>query len=348
MSITVSELAALVQGNVQGDGQTPITGAAPLNEAQPGQITFVASAKYLKQLKDCQASAAVVSESVEVNGDAPEQMALIRTENAMTAFIAVVQRLRGFGEPPPHGIDPKAIIHPTVEFGENCSVYPNVVIGEGCVIGDRCILHPGVVLGRHCRLGDDVVLHPNTVLYDGMILGNRVVVHANCTIGADGFGYRFENGQHQKIPQMGHVEICDDVEIGAGSAVDRGTFGATRIGQGCKLDNLVMIAHNVQIGAHTVMAAQTGIAGSAQVGSYVVLAGQTGVADHITVGDGAVIGPQTGVVQDVPVGGRHWGCPNVDERLQKRMMISLRQLPEMRLDFRAMKKQMAAERDSAA
>src|SRR5205807_3439123 len=166
--------------------------------------------------------------------------------------------------------------------------FPFAAVGEGTVVGARCRLHSGAVVGRHCRLGDDVVLYPNAVLYDGTVLGSRVIIHANAVIGADGFGYRLQNGRHVKVPQLGHVELGDDVEIGACTTIDRGTFQATRIGAGTKIDNLVQIGHNCKIGRHNLLVSQMGIAGSSTTGDYVVMAGQVGIADHIHIGDRAV------------------------------------------------------------
>src|SRR5205807_1025225 len=185
---------------------------------------------------------------------------------------------------------------------------------EGSILGARCQVHPGAVLGRHCRLGDDVVVYPNAVLYDGTVLGSRVIIHANAVLGADGFGYRQQSGKHVKVPQLGHVEIADDVEIGACSTIDRGTFDATRVGEGTKIDNLVQIGHNCQIGRHNLLVSQVGIAGSSSTGDYVVAAGQAGIVDHVHIGQGAVIGGQSGVSKNVPAGQRVLGAPARPER----------------------------------
>jgi UDP-3-O-[3-hydroxymyristoyl] glucosamine N-acyltransferase len=207
------------------------------------------------------------------------------------------------------------------------TVGPNAVVGEGCEVGPNSALHAGVVLGRGCKLGADVVLHPRVVLYDDCVLGDRVVVHANTVIGADGFGYRFQGGRHVKVPQLGWVEIEDDVEIGAGATIDRGTFGATRIGAGTKIDNLVMIGHNCQIGRHNVLAAQVGIAGSCTTGDYVMMGGQVGMADHLRVGERAVVGAQSGLVRDVPDGTSVFGTPAFPLVEAHRRTTSIGKLP---------------------
>jgi UDP-3-O-[3-hydroxymyristoyl] glucosamine N-acyltransferase len=193
------------------------------------------------------------------------------------------------------------------------------------------------VIGRHCRLGDDVTLYPNAVLYDGTVLGSRVIVHANAVVGADGFGYRFQGGRHVKVPQFGHVEIGDDVEIGACTTVDRGTFQATRIGEGTKIDNLVQVGHNCHIGKHNLLVSQMGIAGSSSTGDYVVIAGQVGIADHVHIGDRVLIGAKAGVTKDVPAGERMLGAPATPEREQKRILMSLEKLPEIRRELRRLK-----------
>src|SRR5262249_4679759 len=188
------------------------------------------------------------------------------------AFIAIAEHLQGPRAAAPAGIDPRASVHPTATLGPDCRVLPFAVIGEGAVLGARCQVHSGAAVGAHCRLGDDVVLHPNAVLYERTIVGHRVTVHANAVLGADGFGYRLHQGRHAKVPQLGHVEVGDDVEIGACTTIDRGTFGATRIGAGTKIDNLVMIGHNCTIGRHNLLVSQVGIAGSCTTGDHVVLA----------------------------------------------------------------------------
>jgi UDP-3-O-[3-hydroxymyristoyl] glucosamine N-acyltransferase len=332
VSVTVQQLAELVHGRVIGDGDLEITAARPLGEAQAGDITFVEDDKHAHHLHRCQASAAVVPPSVPANG-----LAIIQVADPLSAFITIVRHLHGREEPPPHGIDPRASVHATAQVGPDVSLLPFAVVGEQSILGARCRLHSGVVIGRHCRLGDDVVIYPNAVLYDGTVLGNRVIVHANAVLGADGFGYRPHGGRHVKVPQLGHVEIGDDVEVGACTTIDRGTFQATRIGEGTKIDNLVQVAHNCRIGRHNLLVSQMGIAGSSSTGDYVVAAGQVGIVDHIHIGDGAVIGGQAGVTKDVPAGQHMLGSPATPERDQKRILMSLEKLPEIRRDLRRIK-----------
>jgi UDP-3-O-[3-hydroxymyristoyl] glucosamine N-acyltransferase len=245
--------------------------------------------------------------------------------------------MHGRAEPPPHGIDPLASIHPTAQIGPEASIMPFAVVGEGSVIGARSRIHSGAVIGRFCKLGDDVVLYPHAVLYDDTILGHRVIIHANAVLGADGFGYRLHDGRHVKVPQLGHVEVDDDVEIGACTTIDRGTFQATRVGSGTKMDNLVQVGHNCQIGRHNLFVSQMGIAGSSRTGDYVVVAGQVGIVDHVDIGDRAMIGGQAGVTKDVPAGQHMLGSPATPEREQKRILMSMEKLPEMRRDLRRIK-----------
>jgi UDP-3-O-[3-hydroxymyristoyl] glucosamine N-acyltransferase len=221
-------------------------------------------------------------------------------------------------------------------------------VGANAKIGKNCHIHHQVSIGPDCTLGDDVILYPGVVLYEGTVLGNRVTIHANTVIGADGFGYRLKEGRHCKVPQLGHVEIGDDVEIGACTTIDRATFEATRIGAGTKIDNLVQIAHNCQIGQHNLLVSQVGIAGSSSTGDYVVMAGQVGVTDHAHIGTGAVIGAQAGVTKDIPPGQRYLGAPAKPEREVKRVAICLEKLPDIWRDIKRIKKQLGVADEEAA
>lgn len=327
--VTVQELAALVGGKVHGDGSLLIEAARPLNEAGPGDVTFVETDRHARHLHGCRASAAVVPAAVEANG-----LTVIQVADPLTAFVAIVRHLHGHAEEPPHGIDPDARVHPSAQIGRDPSIFSFACIGAGSVVGARCHVGAGAIIGRNCRLGDDVKIYPNAVLYDGTVLGNRVIIHANAVVGADGFGYRLQEGRHLKVPQLGRVEIGDDVEIGACTTIDRGTFQATRIGEGTKIDNLVMIGHNCQIGRHNVFVGQVGIAGSCSTGDYVVMAGHVGVADHVHIGDRAVLGAKAGVARDVPAGERMLGAPAKPEGEQKRIFLSLEKLPALRKDVK--------------
>ncbi|HTK74270.1 MAG TPA: UDP-3-O-(3-hydroxymyristoyl)glucosamine N-acyltransferase [Gemmataceae bacterium] len=322
---TVRELAALVGGELCGDGGRVVTAARPFAEAGETDITFLDFSQPAPETS--KAAAIVVPPGVTIAGPA-----LIHTADPFAAFVSIASHLDGRTEPWPLGIDPLAEVNPTAVIGGGATIEAFAVVRAGAVIGARCRVHSGAIVGRDCKLGDDVTLHPHVVLYDRTVLGDRVTVHANSVIGADGFGYRFQEGRHVKVPQLGWVEVGDDVEIGACTTIDRGTFGATRIGAGTKIDNLVMIAHNCQVGRHNVFVSQMGMAGSSQTGDYVVIAGQVGVVDHVRIGDGCTIGGQAAVTKDVAPGQRMLGSPATPEREQKRILMSLAGLPELRRD----------------
>jgi UDP-3-O-[3-hydroxymyristoyl] glucosamine N-acyltransferase len=322
VTVTVRELAELVQGEVVGDPAYEIRAARPLSDhPSANEITVILDEKYISQFHACEAGAAVVDQSVPLNGKT-----LVRVKDPLMAFVTIVQKLHVKPTTVPIGVHPTAVVHPTAMIGENASVGPHVSIGEGSVVGARC------------KVGDDAVLGPNAVVYDRCVLGNRVIIHGNAVIGADGFGFRTAQGRHVKIPQIGNVELGDDVEIGACTTIDRATFGTTRIGAGTKIDNLVQIAHNCQIGKHNIFAAQVGIAGSVTTGDYVVMGGQVGIADHCRIGDRTMLGAKCGVHKDIPPDQKMLGAPATPAAEQLRILMSLEKLPEMRKDIRELKK----------
>ena len=328
MAVTLQQLATLVHGVVVGDRELVLHSARTLQDAQPGDITFLDKKNNAALLSRSKASAAVVPADVSITGTPTIQVA-----DPLMAFVAIVQHFQGKTASLPTGLDPRAVVDDSARIGDDPSIHSFAVIGANTIVGKRCLIHAGVVIGRNCRLGDDVVLYPNCVLYDETVLGDRVIIHANATIGADGFGYRFQQGRHQKIPQLGNVIVGNDVEIGANATVDRGAFGPTRIGEGTKLDNLVQIGHNCQIGKHNVFAAQVGIAGSCTTGKYVMMGGQAGVKDHVTIGDGVMLGAKSGVLDDVPAGKRMFLAPAHDEREAARLLVCFKKLPSMRKDL---------------
>lgn len=242
---------------------------------------------------------------------------------------------RRLAEPPrPGRIDPTAHIHRTVVLASGVSVGPFAVIGEGTQVGENTNVQAGAVIGRFCKLGRDTVLYPDVVLHDDCVLGDRVVVHAGAVLGGDGFGYRTQQGRHIQVPQLGWVEVGDDVEIGAGSGIDCGTFGPTRIGAGTKIDNLVQIGHNCQIGRHNLLGGQAGIAGSCITGDHVALAERVGVADHLQIGVGATVAVGSGVTGDVPADARVCGYPARPECDVELMNASAAALPALREEVR--------------
>lgn len=342
MSFTVRQLAELVQGKVLGDDNLVINAARILQDAQPGDITFLDNPNHAELLRQSRASAAVVAPKT-----IREDKTLIQVADPLLAFTTIFQHLQGKAASSPTGIDPRAVIHPTVQIGADPSIDSFACIGNDTTLGARCRLASGVSIGKNCRLGDDVVVHPNVVLYDNTVLGDRVIVHANAVIGADGFGYRVHQGRLVKVPQLGNVVVGNDVEIGAGAAIDRATFGSTTIGDGTKIDNLVQIAHNCQIGKHNAFAAQVGFAGSCTTGNYVMMGGQAGVSDHVHLGDGVMVGAKTGIMKDALPGQRLFLYPAHEDKEAMRILACLKKLPTMRKDLlRVLKELSLVESDA--
>jgi UDP-3-O-[3-hydroxymyristoyl] glucosamine N-acyltransferase len=331
---TVEELAALVRGRVVGDGSVSIQSARPVGEAGPGDITFIEDDRYAKMLRTSPASAAIVGPHFKPAAPQERALPMIEVEDPLSAFVAVRSHLRGGERPRWTGVHPQAWVAPSAQIGKDVAVYPFAYVGDEAKIGDGSTLYPGAVVGNHCRLGSQVVLHPNVVLYEGVLLGDRVEVHAGAVLGGDGFKYRLIEGRHVKVPHSGRVEIGDDVEIGANCAIDRATFEATRIGDGSKVDNLVMIGHNNQIGRHNLLCGQVGIAGSCKTGDYVVMAGQAGIKDHTEIGDRATVGAQAGVHRNIPSGHQVLGSPAIPIKEQRRIFQMIARLPDMHRQLR--------------
>ena len=323
---TVSELAALVGGEVfSGPGDTVIEGPAALESARPGEISFFSHPRYASDLKTTKASAVLVPS--DFTGETPATC--IRVDNPSGAFTRITREFVREPEPPPAGAHPSAIVHPGAQVAADASIGEQAVVMPGAVIGPRSVVMAGCYVGRHARLGADCLLHPHAVVRHDCVLGDRVILHPGVVIGSDGFGYDTQDGRHVKIPQSGIVVVENDVEIGANTTIDRARFGRTIIGEGTKIDNLVMIAHNVVIGKHCIICAQVGIAGSAQIGNYVILAGQAGLVGHIKIGDGAIVGAQTGVSNDVEPGARVVGSPPRPIGEWKRSIVRVDRLAEL-------------------
>jgi UDP-3-O-[3-hydroxymyristoyl] glucosamine N-acyltransferase len=263
-----------------------------------------------------------------------EDLTVIEVDDPISAFVTVRKHLSGDQKPRWTGVHPQAWVAPTAQLGKNVAVYPFAYVGDGAKIGDGTTLHPGAVVGDRCQLGEGCTIHPNAVLYADVALQDRVEIHAGTVLGGDGFGYRQVDGRHVKIPHTGRLEVGSDVEIGANCTIDRATFEATRIGEGTKIDNLVMIGHNNQIGRHNLLCGQVGIAGSCQTGDHVVMAGQAGIKDNTQIGDGVIVGAQAGVHRSVPRGQHVLGSPAVPVREQRRLFQMIARLPEMHRQLR--------------
>ena len=323
---TVSELAALVGGEVfSGSGDAVIEGTASLADAQPGEISFFSHPRYVNDLKQTRATAVLVPR--EFAGET--SAACIRVDDPSAAFTRITAEFVREPAPPPAGVHPSAVIHLGAQIAPDASIGEQAVVMPGAVIGPRSVVMAGSYVGAGAHLGTGCLLHPHAVLHHGCILGDRVILHSGVVVGSDGFGYDTKDGRHVKIPQSGIVVVENDVEIGANTTIDRARFGRTVIGEGTKIDNLVMIAHNVVIGKHCIVCAQVGIAGSAQIGDYVILAGQAGLVGHIRVGNGAIIGAQTGVSNDIEPGVRVVGSPPRPIGEWKRSIVRVDKLAEL-------------------
>lgn len=341
MAATVEQLAALVHGRLVGDGNVAIQSARPVAEAGPGDITFIDDERYAKNLRTSQASAAIVGPHFRRFAPADRDLPVIEVDDPRSAFVAVRSHLKGDDKPRWTGIHPQAYVAPSAKIGRDVAIYPFAYVGEDAEIGDGTTLEPGAVVGHRCRIGRDCLLHPHAVLYEGVTLGDRVEVHAGTVLGADGFGYRMAEGRHVKVPQTGTVEVQSDVEIGSNCAIDRGTFEATVIGEGSKIDNLVMIGHNNRIGRHNLLCGQVGIAGSCKTGDYVVMAGQAGIKDHTEIGEKSIVGAQAGVHRSVPANQQVLGSPAIPVREQRRIFQMIARLPELNRQLRELAAQVA-------
>ena len=324
MSFTAAEIADRLQGEVLGDPSVVLSGFAPADRARVGDLTFAESGEYLV-LAEQGAAAAVIVDLLAVSS----VKTLIRVAQPRVAFARALALF--FPEPVlPAGIHPSAVVADSASIDPTAHIGPFCVVGEKVHLGARVALHGSNHLGAGCGIGDDSQLFPNATLYPRTQLGQRVRIHAGAVIGSDGYGYVPDSGSHLKIPQVGNVIIGDDAEIGANVTVDRGALGATTIGRGTKIDNLVQIAHNVVIGEHCLVVAQTGIAGSTKLGNYVVLAGQAGIGGHLKLGNHVTVAAQSGVMHNIPDGEKWFGYPAQPDRQTKRQLIAIQHLPELR------------------
>ncbi len=335
MPFTATQIAEQLRGEVLGNGAVELTGLAPADCAKPGDLTFAEKETYFAAAEASQASAILVS------GDfTSATKVLIRVPNPR---VAMAKLLPLFFPPDEHaaGIHPSANIAATAQIDATAHIGPNCVIGARVKIGARSVLMGGNHIGRDCQIGEGACLFPNVVIYPKCQIGNRVSIHAGTVIGSDGYGYVFDEGRHRKMLQVGNVILHDDVEIGANTAIDRGALGATTIGQGTKIDNLVHIAHNVTIGRHCLIMGQVGFAGSTVLGDYCVIASQSGIAGHLKLGHQVTVGAKSGVMRDIPDQGTVLGMPALPDKQTKRQLIALQQLPELIRRTRELEKEVA-------
>ena len=335
MPFTASHIAEQLRGEIIGDGAVVLTGFAPADHAQAGDLTFAENEAFFAKAEQSAASAILVPDVF-----ASSKKTLIRVPNARVAFAKVLPLFFPPEKPAP-GIHPSAVVAASAQIDPTAHIGPNCVVGERVRIGARSVLRGGNHVGRDCQFGEDVSLFPNVVVYHQTVLGNRVSIHAGSIIGADGFGYVVDEGKHRKVLQLGNVIIHDDVEIGANVTIDRAALGSTIIGKGTKIDNLVMIAHNVVVGENCLIISQVGVAGSTKLGNYCVLAGQVGLAGHLKIGNQVTIAAKSGVMRDIEDGQKVFGIPAISDRDAKRQIVALGQLPELIRRVRELEKQVA-------
>lgn len=343
--MTVSELAALVGGQLASgaDGSAKISGAAALAEALPGEVTFFGNPKYLPKLRTSKATVALVP--LAFAEDVPATC--IRCENPTLAFSKVVEK---FAPPTLQfapGVHPTAVVAPNVKLGEGVSVQPHAVIEEGASIGAGTVVGAQSYVGHGAQIGAGCLIYPRVTVGFRCKIGSRVILHSGVVLGGDGFGFELQNGRHVKIPQIGIVQVDDDVEIGANSTVDRARFGRTWIGEGTKIDNLVQIAHNVVIGKHCILCAFVGVSGSTKIGDYVTLAGQVGTVGHVEIGDGVIVGAQAGVSKTLPAKQIYMGSPAVPAREWKEQIAQVHSLHKLRARVTALERLLGGQEKSA-
>ena len=342
MKKTLSEIASFLDGSVSGDGGVVIEQIRGIDEAGPGDLTFVANPKYRKRMETTGASAILVAPGTACAG---KNLLIVGDP------YAALGRLLALFHPEDEettGINKNASIEAGADVSPEAVVYPGVHVCRGARVEKKAVLYPGVFIGRDAAVGEASILYPGVTVYRRCRIGRRVVLHAGVVIGSDGFGFALPGQENRKIPQVGYVQIDDDVEIGANTTIDRGTLGRTWIQRGVKIDNLVQIAHNVVIGEHSVIVAQVGISGSTQLGKGVVIGGQAGIVGHIRIGDGVMAAAQSGVTKDIPPGRIVAGSPHMPHREWLKMEACLPKLPEMRETLAALQRRVAALEEKEA
>ena len=337
MPFTAAEIAKHVDGEVVGDPNAVLKTFAPAESAQAGDLTFAENEDYFARAEHSAATAVIADERFK-----SDRKILIRVPNARIAFakaMALFFPERTYAA----SIHPTAVVAASAQIDPTAHVGPHCAIGERVKIGARSVLQGGDFVGDDSKLGEEVNLFPNVTVYPRTEIGRRVRIHASSVIGSDGFGYVQDGGVHRKVPQIGNVIIGDDVEIGAGVMIDRGALGSTVIGKGTKIDNLVQIAHNVEIGEHCIVIAQVGISGSTKLGKYVILAGQVGLAGHLKIGSHVTVEAKSGVMHDIPDGGKWLGIPAQPDRNTKRQLIAIQHLPELLRRVAALERQLGTK-----
>jgi UDP-3-O-[3-hydroxymyristoyl] glucosamine N-acyltransferase len=338
MSASLGDIANLVQGVVIGDDSIKVSSLSPIDDITPGTLVFADNKENIKLAEASQAAAILVNQATSVS-----EKPLIQVSHPLKAFIALLHHFNPAPKVTP-GVHPTAVIGEGVHLGEHVFIGPYVVIEAGSTIGSHCVLKGHIHIGRSVTLGEHTTLHPHVTVYDHCQIGARVTIHASTVIGSDGFGYTFVDGKHLKVPHLGHVVIHDDVEIGANTAVDRATMGATVIGEGTKIDNLVQVAHSVKLGKHNILCGFTGIAGSCTTGNHVIFAANVGVSDHVRIDNGVVLGARTGVPPNkhLKEGTVYFGNPARPKEIALKHELAVNRIPLMRKNIKTLSEQVAA------
>ncbi|WP_036253571.1 UDP-3-O-(3-hydroxymyristoyl)glucosamine N-acyltransferase [Methylobacter sp. BBA5.1] len=328
MPVILSELADFCGARIDGgDASVLIHAAADIMTAQSGQVTQLTNSRYAAHIKNSMASACFIAEGFTVE-NVPPGMALLVCADPEISFIKAVEMLHP-ARVYRRKISPQAVLEDNVVLGNELYIGPYAVIGENASIGDGSDILAGVYIGNNAKIGKNCRIHPYAVIYDNVEIGDNVIIHSGAVIGAEGFGYKFRNGAHVKVPQVGNVVIADNVEIGANTCIDRGALGSTVIGSGSKIDNLVQVGHNNKVGEHVIMCGQTGVSGSCTIEDYAILAGSAGVADHVTIGRGAVVMARSGIAGDVKPGAQVFGSPAKDKKIAYKEQVAISKLPEL-------------------
>jgi len=343
MEFTAKQIADYVGGKVEGNENATVNTFAKIEEGKTGALSFLSNPKYTHYIYDTDSTVVLVDDSLVL--EKAVKCTLVRTKNAYESVAKLLQLYQSM-KPRKAGIDPLAFVSPTATVGKDVYIGAFACIGDGACIGDKAQIYPHAVVGDNVRIGDDTTIYPNVTIYEGCKIGNRVTIHAGTVIGADGFGFAPNAEGYDKIPQIGIVTIEDDVEIGANTCIDRSTMGSTVIHKGVKLDNLIQVAHNVEIGENTVMSAQVGIAGSTKIGSWCMFGGQVGLAGHITIGDKTFLGAQSGVPGNIKGNETLIGTPPMKPKDYFRSQAIFRRLPEMYKQMAEMQKEIEELRNN--
>ncbi len=337
MEFTAKQIASFIQGTVEGNEDASVHTFAKIEEGKPGAISFLSNPKYVSYIYDTESTIVLVNKDLQLEREV--KATLIRVNDAYEA-VAKLLALYEMSKPKKKGVDPLAYIAPSAQIGEDCYIAPFAYVGENVKIGKGTHLYPHAVVYDNASVGEDCIIYSNVSIYHDCKVGNRVILHSGCVVGADGFGFAPTENGYEKIPQIGIVTIEDDVEIGANTCIDRATMGSTYVHKGAKLDNMVQIAHNVEVGEHTVMAAQGGVAGSTKIGKWCMFGGQVGIAGHAVIGDKVYSGAQAGIAGSVPKGNvTIQGSPAIDAKNFARSSVVFKNLPDMYSTLNALKKE---------